>query len=59
MYIYCSLCLFLKCDTFPSHECFVSVQKHVESNEQVPPSESDTQFEVDMTSHQDPQPQVE
>ncbi|XP_053537092.1 protein SIX6OS1 isoform X2 [Ictalurus punctatus] len=38
------------------HETCDSVQKHLESTEQqAPPSESDTQSEVDMTSHQDSQ----
>ncbi|XP_060786316.1 protein SIX6OS1 [Neoarius graeffei] len=40
------------------HDKCDSVQKPVESNEQVPPSESDAQFEVDRTSRQDPQPQA-
>ncbi|XP_053089931.1 probable serine/threonine-protein kinase kinX isoform X2 [Pangasianodon hypophthalmus] len=41
-----------------NHDLCDSVQKHGESNEQqAAPSESDTQCEVDMTSHQDPQPQ--
>ncbi|KAF4087186.1 hypothetical protein AMELA_G00092710 [Ameiurus melas] len=38
------------------HETCDSVQKHLESTEQqAPPSESDAQSEVDMTSHQDSQ----
>lgn len=60
MYSYFSLCLFIKYDTIPTHEFVLSVQKHLESTEQqAPPSESDTQSEVDMTSHQDSQLQVQ
>lgn len=60
MYVHYNLCLFIKCDTFPSHECFLSVQEHVESREEQAASfKDDTQSKADMTSHGDPQSQVQ
>lgn len=59
MYVYSSLRLFIKYHNFFSLECFLSVQKHVKLNEQrASPPESDSQSGVNVTSHQDPQPQV-